>query len=95
MKYAIVTLGCKVNQFETQAMELLAREAGHEVVPSDEKADIYVVNSCAVTSNAGKKSRQEMRAARKRRDPVCQLTPNESSAWYRERDLILRTRVIV
>ncbi len=65
-RIAFITLGCKTNQFETQAMELLAREAGHEVVPSDEKADIYVVNSCAVTSNAGKKSRQEMRAARKR-----------------------------
>ncbi|MBR5867872.1 MAG: tRNA (N(6)-L-threonylcarbamoyladenosine(37)-C(2))-methylthiotransferase MtaB, partial [Clostridia bacterium] len=65
-KIAFITLGCKANQFETQAMELLCREAGHQLVSSDGFADIYIVNSCAVTSNAGKKSRQEMRAARKR-----------------------------
>ena len=65
-RIAFITLGCKTNQFETQAMELFAREAGHDVVPAGEKADIYVVNTCAVTSNAGKKSRQEMRAARRR-----------------------------
>ena len=65
-RIAFITLGCKTNQFETQAMELFAREAGHDVLPPEEKADIYVVNTCAVTSNAGKKSRQEMRAARKR-----------------------------
>jgi len=66
MRIAFITLGCKTNQFETQAMELLAREAGLEVVDSDREADLYIVNSCAVTANAGKKSRQEMRAARKR-----------------------------
>ncbi|MBO4407412.1 MAG: MiaB/RimO family radical SAM methylthiotransferase, partial [Clostridia bacterium] len=65
-RIAFVTLGCKTNQFETQAMEIAAREAGCEVVPAEEKADIYIVNTCAVTSNAGKKSRQEMRAAKKR-----------------------------
>ena len=65
-RIAFITLGCKTNQFETQAMEMYAREAGCEVVPPEEKADIYVVNTCAVTSNAGKKSRQEMRGARKR-----------------------------
>ena len=65
-KIAFITLGCKANQFETQAMELLCREAGFDVVSSDDFSDIYIVNSCAVTSNAGKKSRQEMRAARKR-----------------------------
>jgi len=66
MRIAFITLGCKTNQFETQAMELLAREAGLEVTDPDREADIYIVNSCAVTANAGKKSRQEMRAARKR-----------------------------
>lgn len=65
-RIAFITLGCKANQFETQAMELLCREAGYQVVSSDDFADIYIINSCAVTSNAGKKSRQEMRAARKR-----------------------------
>ena len=65
-RIAFITLGCKTNQFETQAMEAYARSAGHEVVAPEECADIYVINTCAVTANAGKKSRQEMRGARKR-----------------------------
>ena len=63
---AFITLGCKTNQFETQAMELLCRDRGLTVVDPDQPADIYIVNSCAVTSNAGKKSRQELHAARRR-----------------------------
>ncbi len=63
---AFITLGCKTNQFETQAMELILRDRGLTIVNSDEVADIYIVNSCAVTSNAGKKSRQELHAARRR-----------------------------
>ena len=60
MKYAIVTLGCKVNQFETQAMERLLNERGH-IPASDGDADAVIVNTCAVTAESGRKSRQAVR----------------------------------
>ena len=58
MKVAIYTLGCKVNQYETQAMEQELRSRGHEVVEFSESADAYVVNSCSVTAVSDQKSRQ-------------------------------------
>ena len=58
MKVAIYTLGCKVNQYETQAMEQELRHRGHEVVPFAGEADAYVVNSCSVTAVSDQKSRQ-------------------------------------
>ena len=57
MKVAIYTLGCKVNQYETQAMEQELRRRGHQVVPFTEEADAYVVNSCSVTAVSDQKSR--------------------------------------
>ena len=65
MKISIYTLGCKVNQYETQAMEteLLAR--GYELVPFEEKADACIINTCTVTAVSDKKSRQVIRRARK------------------------------
>ena len=65
MKISIYTLGCKVNQYETQAMEaeLLAR--GHSLVPFEERADAYIINTCTVTAVSDKKSRQVIRRARK------------------------------
>ena len=57
-KVAFYTLGCKVNQYETNAMEKLFSDAGYEIVPFDEAADVYVVNTCTVTSVGDKKSRQ-------------------------------------
>ena len=58
---AFITLGCKVNQFETELMEGLFKQKDYKVVPNDEKADIYVINTCSVTSFADKKSRQLIR----------------------------------
>ena len=58
MKAAIYTLGCKVNQYETQAMEQQLRAMGHEVVSAGEKADAYIINSCSVTAASDQKSRQ-------------------------------------
>ena len=65
MRVAFYTLGCKVNQYETQAMEGELRRRGHTVVPFDGPADAYVINSCAVTAVSDKKSRQAVRRARK------------------------------
>ena len=58
MKVAIYTLGCKVNQYETQAMEQELRARGHEVVPFGGEADAYIVNTCSVTAVSDQKSRQ-------------------------------------
>ena len=58
MKVAIYTLGCKVNQYETQAMEQALRARGHEIVEFSRAADAYVVNTCSVTAVSDQKSRQ-------------------------------------
>ena len=65
MRVAFYTLGCKVNQYETQAMEGELRRRGHRLVPFDGPADAYVINTCAVTAVSDKKSRQAIRRARK------------------------------
>lgn len=61
MKYIINTLGCKVNQYETQAVESMLRERGHRPAGTGETADIVLVNTCAVTAESGRKSRQAVR----------------------------------
>ena len=64
MKYIIYTLGCKVNQYETQAMETLLNEHGHTAAAEGEAADAVIVNTCAVTAEAGRKSRQAINRLR-------------------------------
>ena len=65
MKIAFYTLGCKVNQYETQALEQVLTARGHTLVPFDGEADAYVINTCTVTAVSDKKSRQMIRRARK------------------------------
>ena len=65
MKVAIYTLGCKVNQYETQAMEQTLRAKGHEVVDFAGEADAYVVNTCSVTAVSDQKSRQVIHRVQK------------------------------
>lgn len=64
MKYIISTLGCKVNQYETQAMETMLRAHGHTPAADGERADAVIVNTCAVTAESGRKSRQTIRRLR-------------------------------
>ena len=64
-KAAFYTLGCKVNHYETDAMEHLFRESGYEVDDFENFADVYVINTCTVTSMSDKKSRQMIRRAKK------------------------------
>ena len=64
-KVALTTLGCKVNQFETETMEGLFKKSGYEIVPFEEKADFYVINTCSVTSLGDRKSRQIIRRAQR------------------------------
>ena len=67
MKVALYTLGCKVNQYETQAMEQELRRRGHEVVDFSAEADAYVVNTCSVTAVSDQKSRQIIHRVQKTR----------------------------
>lgn len=64
-KVAFYTLGCKVNQYETEAMSELFQNAGYELCDFDSYADIYVINTCTVTSMSDRKSRQIIRRAKK------------------------------
>ena len=65
MKAALHNLGCKVNAYETEAMQQILEEAGYEIVPFSEYADVYVINTCSVTNMADRKSRQMLHRARK------------------------------
>ena len=98
MKAAFYTLGCKVNQYDTQVMRDRLEQAGFETVPFDEFADVYIVNTCTVTQISDKKSRQ-MVARAKRRAPesiliVCgcfsQVAP-KAAATLEGVDIVLGT----
>ena len=65
MKFAFYTLGCKTNQYETQAMERLLTEMGHEIGSFEDVCDAYIVNTCSVTAVADKKNRAVIRRCRK------------------------------
>jgi len=65
MKFAFYTLGCKTNQYETQAMEQLLRDRGHEIGSFDEPCDGYIINTCSVTAVADKKNRAVVRRCRR------------------------------
>ncbi|HJA70508.1 MAG TPA: tRNA (N(6)-L-threonylcarbamoyladenosine(37)-C(2))-methylthiotransferase MtaB [Candidatus Lachnoclostridium stercoravium] len=64
-KAAFHNLGCKVNSYETEAMEQLLEAAGYEIVPFAPGADVYIINTCSVTNIADKKSRQMLHRAKK------------------------------
>ena len=97
MRIAIYTLGCKVNQYETQAMEQELTRRGHTLVPFEQQADAYIINTCTVTAVSDKKSRQMIRRARKENEnavvAVCgcyaQTKPQEIAAL--EVDLVSGT----
>ena len=71
MKAAFMTLGCKVNQFETETMEGLFRARGYDVVSFEETADVYVINTCSVTHLSDRKSRQLIRRAARMNPSAC------------------------
>lgn len=63
MRIAFHTLGCKVNQNDTESLMAMFRELGHDIVPFNETADVYIINTCAVTNLGERKSRQSIRRA--------------------------------
>ena len=99
MRAAFYTLGCKVNQYETEYMSELLKNAGFEIVSPNEDADYYIVNSCTVTATADQKTRQNIRKfKRKHPDSVVILTgcmpqafPEEASA-LNEADIVLSNK---
>lgn len=67
-RVAFHTLGCKVNQYETEAMEELFQKSGYNIVDENEQADVYVINTCTVTNLSDRKSRQFIRKSKKIND---------------------------
>ena len=65
MRYAIYTLGCKVNQYETQAMETILTGRGHTLTEFDAEADVYIINTCSVTAVSDKKCRNMIRRTKR------------------------------
>ena len=65
MRFAFYTLGCKTNQYETQAMERLLTDQGHEIGSFDQPCDGYIINTCSVTAVADKKNRAVIRRCRR------------------------------
>ena len=65
-KVAFITLGCKVNQYETNGMAQKLKESGYEIVDHNEKADIYIINTCTVTNMSDRKSRQMLRKTKEK-----------------------------
>ena len=75
MRVSFYTLGCKVNQYETQMMRELFEAAGYEAVDEEETADICIINTCTVTNLSDRKSRQRIRRVKKKnRDAVVVVT---------------------
>ena len=97
-KVAFLTLGCKVNQYETEAMTELFLKNDYDIVSSDEFADVYVINTCTVTNLSDKKSRQFIRRSRNKNSEAViavvgcysQVSPEEISK-IEEVDIILGT----
>ena len=65
MRFAFYTLGCKTNQYETQAMEQLLTELGHEIGQFDQPCDGYIINTCSVTAVSDKKCRNMIRRTKR------------------------------
>lgn len=97
MKVAIYTLGCKVNQYETQAMERELVRRGHTLTDFDGVADAYIVNTCSVTAVSDKKSRQMIRRCRKQNPEAvvaacgCYVQTHAEEAAKLDMDLIAGT----
>ena len=91
MKFAFYTLGCKTNQYETQAMERILLEKGHEIGAFDETCDAYIINTCSVTAVADKKNRAVIRRTQKAHPEavlaVCGCYPQHAADKLREMEI--------
>ncbi len=96
MKAAFYTLGCKVNQYETEYMAELLQKAGFEIVSPTEDADYYIINSCTVTATADQKSRSNVRKF-KRRHPnaVIILTGCMPQAFPEQAEMLEQADIVL
>ena len=81
-KAALHNLGCKVNAYETEAMQQLLEQAGYEIVPFTEQADVYVINTCSVTNMADRKSRQMLHKAKKENPWISLSEMTRNMNWW-------------
>ncbi len=96
MKAAFYTLGCKVNSYETEVNIEKFKENGYEIVPFNEKADVYVINTCSVTNTADQKSRKIIREAVKRGDnPIVVVMGCYSQIKYLEASKIPGVSIVI
>lgn len=96
MKAAFYTLGCKVNQYETEYMSELLKNAGFEIVSPNEEADYYIINSCTVTATADQKTRQNVRKfKRKHPDSAIILTGCMPQAFPKEAQELTEADIIL
>ena len=96
MKVQFYTLGCKVNQYESEAMGELFEKRGYTVVGEDEPADIVIINSCTVTAESNRKTRQTVRKARRKNSQaVVVLTGCMAQAFPDEAAKILEADIVV
>lgn len=96
MKAAFYTLGCKVNQYETEYMSELLKNAGFEIISPNEEADYYIINSCTVTATADQKTRQNVRKfKRKHPDSAIILTGCMPQAFPKEAQELTEADIIL
>ena len=96
MNFAFYTLGCKVNQYETNSMEALVKSKGHFVVPIDCNADVIVINSCTVTAESDRKTRQILRRLKKQNPhSICVLTGCMPQALPQKAKLLTQADIIM
>lgn len=96
MKAAFYTLGCKVNQYETEYMSELLNKAGFEIVPPEEKADYYIINSCTVTATADQKTRQSVRRFKRRHpDSAVILTGCMPQAFPEDAEVLTEADIVM
>jgi len=95
MKVAFLTLGCKVNKYETDLLKEKFEMAGHSLVDFDKKADFYCINSCSVTNMSDRKTRQMVSRARKQNPSAivavigCSVQSNDESNSFIDADIVL------
>ncbi len=96
MRAEFITLGCKVNQYESNALSQLLRDSGFTVVAGQEEADVYIVNSCTVTAESSRKSRQALRRMRQKHpEAIIVLTGCYAQAYAGELESLTEADIVL
>lgn len=96
MKVSFFTLGCKVNQYESQSLSELLNKFGYETVGKDEGADVFIVNSCTVTAESDRKTRQAVRRFKRNNpDSVVVLTGCMPQAYPKDAEALLQADIVI